>query len=469
MTTKRKSTIALWVFVVVLGSSDRLRAQMAAPTNEGQNAVVQSSSGSVVPTNSPAFVDASVYNNTDICAAIAGVLANWSFKNSNGVVIDARGVSSLNCSGNPWAGLSGSGFIDTVLLPAGTITISQTWIPISNTRIIGEGPNLTILQPGSGFPSNGDMIDMGGPKIGSVSPCVLNPGNNMQDCTGVVIEHLGINGGASSNFNVNGIGNSFSEELSYINDVSITNIKGIGLSLGVSCSGTSCSNTSSNSGPYSNISYTGTGACVSIVEKNPTTATNSLRGVHGLTCNTSNNIGIYLDGSNTTMDDITIIGGSSSEDGILIGSNTNGAARADALRNIRGGGTLGNLIHISSNAPQGGSPDVSDITILSVGQTPQASIAATIKDELTGTTLTDSTVGMYVLGEPVGTSAGYSRFTTSPNLPTWLVGTMPQAPSASCPTTATGSLYTCTTKSNNCGITTKTLWACVGGTWVGIE
>lgn len=450
--------LATWigVLVVVFGSPGRLSAQGSAPKTVGQNAVVQSSTGPVVPVNSPAFVDASVYN-TDICTAIADVLKNWTPSNSNGIVIDARSITSLNCSGNPWAGLSGSGFINTVLLPAAPITINQTWVPISDTRIIGEGPNLTILQAGASFPMNGDMIDMG-----SQTACVLSKG--LYDCTSVVIEHLGLNGGGISG--VNGIVNYYSEELSYVNDVAFTNFAGgTGLLLGVNCSG-GCTSTSNNSGPYTNLYYSGSGPCMNIMGKSPTAATDSLRGVHGLTCTTSSNPAISLDASNTTMEDITIIGSSSSQDGILIGSNTGAGARADALRNIRaGGGTLGNLIHISSavytGTPPG--PDVSELTILGVTKG-TANVA--IQDDLSGpsggTTLQDQNIAMYVLGEPLstGTGPGYSRFTTSPNVPTWLFGTNP--PSGSC---ATGSLYSCT-NSTSC---TKTLWGCAGQQWVGVE
>jgi len=206
------------------------------------------------------------------------------------------------------------------------------------------------------------------------------------------------------------------------------------------------------------------------VEKNPTVGTNSVRGFHGLTCSTSIiPAAIYLDGSNTTMEDITIIGSSSSQDGILIGSNTNAAARADALRNIRSGGSLGNLIHISGNTQgQPPQPDVSDVTILNASQGPQSSTNVTIRDELTNTTLTDASIGMYVLGEPVtvGSSSGYSRFTTSPNSPTWLVGTASLGTTSSCPANGTGSLYTCT-NSSNCSSTT--LWACASQKWIPIK
>lgn len=109
------------------------------------------------------------------------------------------------------------------------------------------------------------------------------------------------------------------------------------------------------------------------------------------------------------------------------------------------------------------------VTNLSCGTGCSGGSAITIQDDLTGTPLSDVYVGMYAVGQPlVGSATGYSRFTTSLNLPSWLTGTTP--PGNSCPSGATGSFYSCTTTSNNCGTgTTKTLWACVGQTWVGIK
>jgi hypothetical protein len=475
MTKSRPSMIGLGLLSAVLCLSSEVLAQAPPPpTNVGQNAAVLTGGVTVTPKNSPAFVDASVYG-TDICSAIHSVLTNWTGGtggNSNGIVIDARGVSSLDCSSssnkNPWSGVSTKSFINTVLLPAGTIKINQTWIPVSETRIIGEGPNLTIIQAVSGFASGADMIEMGG-----VAACSSN--GTTYDCTGVVIEHLGIDGGVGSGLFLNGIQNSFSQELSYVNDVSFTNISGTGLLLGVTCSGNACSSGSNNSGPYVNLYYNGGGACANIVGKPPMAATDSLRGVHGLNCITSHSPAIYLDVSNTTMEDITIdgnttFGGSSFPDGILVGSNSSAGARADLLRNIRGVGNLGNVIHISNNAPTGQPPNVSDITVLSASR--GMGVPATVQDDLSGTTLSDASVGLYALGQPVTnatTTFGYSRFTTSPNLATWVTGTGPLGTNASCLSGETGSLYTCTKSSNCPSASSKTLWACVGGTWVGIK
>jgi hypothetical protein len=102
-----------------------------------------------------------------------------------------------------------------------------------------------------------------------------------------------------------------------------------------------------------------------------------------------------------------------------------------------------------------------------------------IQDDLSGTatrtTLTDSNVGIYILGEPVqagGGNVGYSRFTTSPNASTndsgavtWFVGSSPPPIGGSC--VSAGSLYSCT-NGNNC--TADTLYGCEGSSgWKGIK
>lgn len=87
--------------------------------------------------------------------------------------------------------------------------------------------------------------------------------------------------------------------------------------------------------------------------------------------------------------------------------------------------------------------------------------------DTTDTVLTESAdprVGMYVLGEPVNvgtTFPGYSRFTTSPSLPTWRVGGA-NPPMGNC---AVGTIYSRT--SSGPGTTT---WACVASsTWHAIK
>lgn len=432
----------------------RVEGQTQAPSKEGQSAIYQSSTGVV---NSQAFVDALPFYNppqNDICSVINYILIT-DFQgggNSNGVIIDARGITStspLPCLSNPFAGLTnGANLSSTILLPAATIQTTHAWVLPSNARVYGEGQGLTILQAKSGF-ADTDMID-----LGSSGFC---PGNPL-DCQGNGIEHLTLD--AHGLASINGIHNTGSEELSYVNDVALANVLGTGLWID--------GGGADNSGPYSNIYFNGSGTCVRI------NGTGS-RGVHGLTCITNVSSGplVYLDAPNNSIEDVTLTyvpgNGSGAPDGILVGSQTTGVsgAQSDVLVNITGN-NLADVIHISRNTntqsnctPQNFVTRVSvnnvcDLTVLGVAN---SGSTTTINDELTNTTLNDATVGMYIIGEQVptgGTSPGNSRFTTSPSFPTWLVGSGP--PGTSC--SGTGSLY-----SDTSGTPGATLLTCVNGSW----
>jgi hypothetical protein len=79
-------------------------------------------------------------------------------------------------------------------------------------------------------------------------------------------------------------------------------------------------------------------------------------------------------------------------------------------------------------------------------------------------------VGIYALGESPSSGVGQSRFTTSPSLPTWAVGTA--VPSGSC---SQGSLFSCTNGVNgavNCINTaqiTAALWVCTASGWTVVK
>jgi hypothetical protein len=399
------------------------------PPQEGQNAVMTTTTAAAP---SPAFVDALPYYSGDICSAIANILGspNFYYNNSNGVVVDARGIgqgTTLTCSVNPWKNINSTTtlYANTVLLPAATIAIQATWIVPNATRVVGAGSGLTsssgltILKPASGF--SGNMIDMGAGPL-SIGTCRAG------QCQAVVIEHLQLDGGSASGVNgiLNGVTGSVqasAQELSYVNDVKFTNFNGFGLKI----------NQAGNSGPYTKLYYSGTGPCVDILSAVET------RGVHGLTCVVSQSPAIYVDGTNNSIEDVTIQATSSVTDGILIGSQA--AAQSNILLNINGSGSstgsLTNVIHINS-ASTSGIPNAADLTIMGVSR--GSSTTNVILDDLTTTSLTDSQVAMYVLGEPLPTTPGFSRFTTSPNAPAWFVGA--SAPSGS--SCSPGSLYSCT-------------------------
>lgn len=416
-------------------------------TCQGWNGVYLSGSSK---SPSYAFVDAFPYltdsrcasGSCDICDAIYYALTDYNTANSNGVVIDARGIATpQNCTNvtgsrfaNPWSVISArASYANIVLLPTGSIYLAKSWVLPTDTRIIGEGASLTTILPctttvcGSGQALSGDLIDMG-----SSSIC---PGSS--DCQAVVIEHLGLNGSNVSG--VNGIVNSASQELSRVDDVSLVNIAGTGLSID--------SGNTSNSGPYSNIYYSGSGICASISGPHGT------RGIHGLTCNMSGSEttpAVYIDSSNNSFEDISL-SGNSSQDGILVGFNA--AASNNVLFNVRGSG-LENVIHISA------ANSSSDITVLGVTR---SSGTNSIEDDLTSphTQIADPNVAMYIVGEPVqaaGSTVGYSRFSTSPSVPTWLVGPNSPGTGGSC---AIGSLYSATSGSSG------TLFGCRGSSGVG--
>jgi hypothetical protein len=272
-----------------------------------------------------------------------------------------------------------------------------------------------------------------------------------------------------------GVENEASQELSFVDHVSFKDAPASAqsngmLGLKVFTNTSTALISANNSGPYSNLTFTaGSNAgsnsqCVAI------TGPAGTRGIHGLSCTSAlaspPAAGITVDGNSTTIEDIFVNG---FVDGILVGSL--GAAQADTLLNISGGSTLTNVIHVESNigtsstcpGPTGGVENVCDLSILHA----TSAASTTIDDQVTGATLshsTDPTVGMYILGEQLGTSSAsgqYSRFSTSPTYPTWGVGNT--SPSASCnATSANGSLYSNTSSTS----TTGTLFACVSGSWV---
>jgi hypothetical protein len=433
----------------------------------GYNAIWGSNCSGSQNQGSFAMVDATQFSGgTDICTRIQNSFATLPANSNYGMAVDARGVKPpYTCTVNPWANWPSDLPPSLVLLPAGTIPTSTTWIMPQFARVIGEGPGVTILQA----TFNGDMIEMGPPS----SPgnyCSHITQNSTYDCPGIQIEHLTLDGNSQA---ANGVINYYGEELSYVADVAFRNIPGTALSLTAPANQ---DGSSWNSGPYSNLTMSNVGTCVSLTGGVGFPLPDT-RGIHGLTCTTSvqplSPAAIVIDGANNnSLEDINLSG--TNTDGILIGNlSTSNGAQNNLLFNIRGSGFT-NLIHISgikstsqTNCPgtvQGGGSvyNVCDITIMGVTN---GGSGTTIKDEVGGATLPDSTVGMYVLGEPVqyGTNGstnnnflGSSHFTTSLNWPTWVVGV--NQPNGNCPASMAGSLYSVT------GGSTPTLLECESST-----
>jgi hypothetical protein len=241
-------------------------------------------------------------------------------------------------------------------------------------------------------------------------------------CAGISVENLTLNGQGQS---IDGIDNALAQDSSYVDHVSLFRIRGTGLAI---------SGNANHSGPYSNITFdlggdapTSSTVCASI---NGLTSTH---GIHGLTCISESNdapAAILLDSSNNSLEDIRIVG---FYDGIRVGANAN--AQSNVLVNIIGDTLPGSapcpirVVHIFNVGNM-----VSDLSIMGL-----ANIAGpcqdSLWDDLTGTHLADTSVGMYALGEQA--SGGYSRFTTSPHVATWAAGSGPVG--GACP--SPGSLY----------------------------
>jgi hypothetical protein len=263
-----------------------------AAQSEGNNAITSNTTGSIVA--SAAYIDASPFyygSGLDICQTVYNILSsssmNYATNYPNGAVIDARGIlptqvnSSLQCSKNPFPTTAFPPAM--VLLPGETIQISHMWTLPSNTRIIGEGAgvqNYTALGAVSGF-SDTAMIQMG-PSGGA-------------SATGVVVEHLKLDGEAAGAFD--GIDNVSAGDGSYVNDVAIG---GIGAtptkptSAGSACTPSGGTVTSlcisqnaTYSGPYTNFNITPSTTCSGGITC-PSTACVKIqaqtRGLRDITC-----------------------------------------------------------------------------------------------------------------------------------------------------------------------------------------
>jgi hypothetical protein len=437
------SWVPLTTLFVLLGlltmSPIRAQAQL------GSNAVCGSSppSGVTCPSST---IDASAFagtgGGTDVCAKINAVLTSSSYP-ASGAVVDARGIavgSANTCSMNPFASVTKN---SVVLLPPGVtwLCTTCTWVIPNQSRIVGEGHSQTTIYAGtsgfSGSDSNHAMIEM----------C------NTGLCYGVGIADLTVNGNGqmAGTTPIIGILNQNSQELSFVDHVTISNVTGTGLFLGDSGAG---SGNARNSGPYSNLwinsgsSATSATSCIEIQTRT--------RGIHGVTCTaeagtSGSAAGIHLDANSNTLEDIHLEG---VVDGILVGDTA--SASSNVLLNITGGpsgggtGPIKNVIHISAAKP------VSDLSILGVYN--EGVSNDTIQDDVTSTDLTDTTIGMYALGEALA-GGGYSRFSTSPNVPAWFVSG--SSPSGTC---VNGSLF-----SNKGGSSGSTLWVCISGGWIDIK
>jgi len=471
-----KGSKTIWTLLEMFGAL-LVVAPLLPPFAQGQqgnNAVYKNASACCQASRS--FIDGFVFRASapDICAILNGILSgtNTTYP-AGGAVIDARGLNSSNttmkCAASPWG--SGSSYLNvpsTILLPAtgaNPIIIPGTWVLPNNTRLIGEGdndpsgstPNTRIqacLQSANSCSFTGtDIIDLG-------TSFICDPLENGTVCNNVSVENLTLD--AQGQF-LNGIVNTNAQIGTQVNHVTLYAIMGTGLSVSANAN---------NSGPYSNITYdlgtnsgTTSTVCASI------NGLSGTYGIHGLTCISTNNdspAAVLLDSSNNSIEDVRIVG---FYDGIRVGANAQ--AQSNVLMNVYGDtgnpcpppceglNPPVNVVHITSNTK------VTDLSIMGVRNV-GGSGTTTIQDDETTTTLTDTSVGVYGLGDAPTSGVGYSRFTTSPNAATWAVGTT--YPSGSC---SRGSVFSCTGGSTLCTksgtITAYALWDCLSAGWTGVR
>jgi hypothetical protein len=225
-----------------------ISAESAKGQTAGNNAVYNSSghcSTSSQCAGSSAFIDASalVAPNDTVCSTIYKILQSPSY---SAAVIDARGLNSSNenmtCAQNwsPW--YNGAIYLNkpsVILLPAGTIITSFSWVLPTNTKLIGvaKGTNssgnnyLSETTIESQF-NGGAVVQFGDSHCPSAG------------CQGISVEHLTIYGFGNI---VNGIENDNCGLLCYADHVTMYQVLGTGLNV----SGVNAT----DSGPYSNITY----------------------------------------------------------------------------------------------------------------------------------------------------------------------------------------------------------------------
>jgi hypothetical protein len=423
--------------------------------SEGNNSVYNSSGGYAAST---AYIDAGAFydngnSGSDICQIINNILTGT--YPSSGAVVDARGVLPLNgntsipCSSNPFNNVSNGTAPTTILLPGTTILASKTWILPSNTRIIGEGSgtgSYTAIQATSGFtvsspPLPPTLIQMG---LSSTTPA-----------TGVVIEHLQLNGADEGYFD--GIDNVSAGDGSYVNDVDILKIGPISSS--GSISGTACTPNSgaitalcigpsaTYSGPYTNLNIAPSNMCGGYMCQNTACVKiqAQTRGLRNITCvggsDSSNwpQAAIYLDAYATSIEnvhveaffDAIVVGDyADGQGGLVNGTNTpivGGNTIATVTGSYNSGGILTNGVHIcnghtsSGSACSGNSVRIRDLTITQVLSNGGSAGAAAIQDDINGWTGgVDPSggghfVGLYVIGNSnSGSTGGNARFTSAP-------------------------------------------------------
>lgn len=416
---------------------------LGSPAN--YNVTVSGSTVTTTQVYSNAYIDATalVGSLTDFCSILNAALSQLSTYPSNGGVIDARGVQpgptsqgGLNlkaCTVSPWSSISTPA---VVLLPPGTILTQVPWVLPPGARLIGEGGEdpgsptdssvtRTIIQACSSATQTNCTAKFSGSQIVKMTGSACTGG------FGVSIEDLVLDGNSLA---IDGVDNINCQEHSYVKHVTIYRALDIGISV---------SSTAQNSGPYSNITF-------DLDTQTPTSSTYcayiqaTTRGIQKITCTTgatgvtgydtgTNAIWLASGATNNTVEDVRIEGFAV---GVYVGASSVVVKNVDGDTNWRGGSAPAvYVVEIGSG--------VANVALIGVSNncTVNCSSAYSINDTPEGQTLKDQFVAMYALGNALaGTTNVYSRFTTSPSLASWSVGTaVPNTTTYTCP--AKGSLY----------------------------
>ena len=400
--------IVVATLLVLLSCYFLSSAELSAQIN-GYNAVIGTTTSSGCTTSnicpSGALIDASVFSG-DFCAQVNRALYEAAHNGLPVPVIDARGLTSTSCTSSPWTSPNVISIPSTVLLPAGVITVSASWVLPSGTRIVGEGVGTSTLMAASGVTT-------------LVSFCT----SPFSPCAGVGVQDLSL---TQTNTNSIAIDNEYAGEQSYVQRVTIyvnTTNTVTGLQIGAQ-----------NSGPYENITFYGSSntssgpsgpACVKLLASGVK--------LRGLNCigSVKFSAAVLVDGSNDSIEDVYV--SNAFTEGVVVGAGGSNNVSNDVLLNITGGGTNSVRICPASGGTGAcsGTNTVEDTSILGVAK--GATTTNSIMDQVTSTTLTDAAVAMYILGESVTVGSGilgYARFTTSPHTVTWGVGSA--VPSGGC-------------------------------------
>ncbi len=259
-----------------------------------------------------------------------------------------------------------------VFLHSGTYLVSQTLVIPDKVQIIGVGrgdPNTlnTVIKASPTFPMGATVVQMGS-------------GNNAN--FNVQISNLTIDGYARAGAC---LADMNAEELSWGRSLMLTNC-----AQGLLISG----NNAQNSGPFQDLEIypfsmtSGAATCVTVV------VSPGFRGVNDVTCNGVNNfsqpsVGISLDGggsySNFHVEHFAT--------GISLGNSA--AAAGMVVSGAEFGPSVGTGIHITNNSSN------QNITLLG---TYGYNIGSLIQDDTMNVTVTDASIGFYMIGNGGGSS-----------------------------------------------------------------